>query len=357
MTGNSRSRWSPRRAGRVVWILALCSLVQAQGPEFNPIGVSGEYRVGPGDVLDVNVFEVEELSKPAVVSPQGTVSLPLIGEVFVGRMTPLEIEARLKQLYEINLLRDPQISVSVQKFRSQPVSILGAVERPGVYQLQGRRRLVEVLAMAGGLSGEVGDVITIARSPFLEHLDPAPDSGSRGTRPPCPPDAVAKELDPTSQTDHGPQQRGPLRGRTAMGSTPYGPAGKDRCQKRSQGLREWIPETEGLDAGPSRVRLPLLSPGTAPPPFREEIQVSVRDLLTLNGRGEGNPFIQPHDVIRAAKAGVIYVLGAVEKPGGFRIKDQEIVTVLRAVSLAGGLGRHAAPRKSRIIRQSRGLKS
>ena len=355
MTGNSRSRWSLRRAGRGLWILALCSLVQAQGPEFNPIGVSGEYRVGPGDVLDVNVFEVEELSKPAVVSPRGTVSLPLIGEVFVGRMTPLEMEARLKQLYEINLLRDPQISVSVQEFRSQPVSILGAVERSGVYQLQGRRRLVEVLAMAGGLSGEVGDVITIARSPFLERLDPAPDSGSRGPWPPCPPDAVAKELDPTSQTNHGPQQRGPLRGRAAMGSTAYRPAGKGRCHKRSQGLREWIPETEGLDAGPARVRLPQVSPGTLPPRFREEIQVSVRDLLTLNGSGDSNPFIQPHDVIRVAKAGVIYVLGAVEKPGGFRIKDQEIITVLRAVSLAGGLGRHAAPRKSRIIRQSRGL--
>ena len=82
----------------------------------------------------------------------------------------------------------------------------------------------------------------------------------------------------------------------------------------------------------------------------------MRDLLTLNGSGDGNPFIQAHDVIRVEKAGVIYVLGAVKKPGGFRIKDQETITVLRAVSLAGGLGRHAAPRKSRIIRQSRGLK-
>ena len=73
------------RAGRSLWILALCALVHAQGPQFNPIGVSGEYRVGPGDVLDVNIFEVEELSKPAVVSPRGTVSLPLIGEVLVGQ--------------------------------------------------------------------------------------------------------------------------------------------------------------------------------------------------------------------------------------------------------------------------------
>ena len=115
----------------MLWFLALCSLLQSQTPRSNPIGVGGEYRVGPGDVLDIRVFEVEELSKPAVVSPRGTVSLPLIGEVSVEHMTTLEIEARLKQLYEINLLQDPQINVSVQEFRSQPVSVLGAVERPG----------------------------------------------------------------------------------------------------------------------------------------------------------------------------------------------------------------------------------
>ena len=347
---------SLRRAGRSLWILALCSLVQAQGPQFNPIGVSGEYRVGPGDVLDVNIFEVEELSKPAVVSPRGTVSLPLIGEVLVGHMTTLEIEARLKQLYEIDLLQDPQINVSVQEFRSQPVSVLGAVERPGVYQLQGRRRLVEVLAMAGGLTGEVGDVITISRSPFPERLDADPNSGSRRPGRPCAPNAVASELDPAGESDRGPHQGGTLPGRADRQSALYSPAGRDRCRKRSQGPHESIPMTDSLGASPARVHLPEFPPPAERRRTREELQVSVRDLLMLDGSDGSNPLILAHDVIRVAKAGVIYVLGAVEKPGGFRIKDQETVTVLRAVSLAGGLGRHAAPRKSRIIRQSRGLK-
>ena len=346
------------RAGRVLWILTLCSLVQAQGPQFNPIGVSGEYRVGPGDVLDIRVFEVEELSKPAVVSPRGTVSLPLIGEVLVGHMTTIEIEARLKQLYEIDLLQDPQINVSVQEFHSQPVSVLGAVERPGVYQLQGRRRLVEVLAMAGGLTAEVGDVITISRSPFLERLDADPNSESRRPGRPCAPNAVASELDPAGESDRGPHQGGTLPGhadrQTALAL--YSPAGRDRCRKRSQGPHESIPATEGLGASPARVHLPEFPPPAERRRTREELQVSVRDLLMLDGSDGSNPLILAHDVIRVAKAGVIYVLGAVKKPGGFRIKDQETVTVLRAVSLAGGLGRHAAPRKSRIIRQSRGLK-
>ena len=342
----------------MLWILTLCSLVQAQEPRFNPIGVSGEYRVGPGDVLDVNVFEVEELSKPAVVSPRGTVSLPLIGEVLVGHMTTLEIEARLKQLYAINLLQDPQINVSVQEFHSQPVSVLGAVERPGVYQLQGRRRLVEVLAMAGGLTAEVGDAITISRGPFPERLDADPNSESRRPGRPCAPYAVASELDPAGESDRGPHQGGTLPGRadrqTALAL--YSPAGRDRCRKRLQGPHESIPATEGLGAGPARVHLPEFPPPAERRRTREELPVSVRDLLMLDGSDGSNPLILAHDVIRVAKAGVIYVLGAVKKPGGFRIKDQETVTVLRAVSLAGGLRRHAAPRKSRIIRQSRGLK-
>ncbi len=355
MTANPPKCWAVRRAGRALWVFALCLLVQGQRLRVNPIGVSGEYRVGPGDVLDVKVFEVEELSNPAVVSPRGTVSLPLIGEVFVGQKTTLQIEVRLKQLYEINLLQDPQISVSVQEFRSQPVSILGAVERPGVYQLQGRRRLVEVLAMAGGLTAEVGDVITISRSPLPARLEPAAGSANQGPGRPCPPDAQAIELKPALESRQRPQPRGPLRERDATNRTHYRSPGKDRCRKGGQDRRDKIPTIEGLDTNPGLVRLSPFSAATETPLRTQEFRVSVRDLLTLDGRGDSNPLIRPHDVVRVAKAGVIYVLGGVKKAGGFRIKDQEIVTVLRAVSLAGGLGRHAAPRKARIIRQSRGL--
>jgi succinoglycan biosynthesis transport protein ExoP len=128
-----------------------------------PIGVSGAYRVGPGDVVQITVFEVAELSQPAVVTQQGSIPLPLVGEVGVEGLTTSEIESKLTSLYSQDLLRNPQISVRVEEFRSQPVSILGAVREPGVYQLQGRRRLLDVLAIAGGLSPEVGETITISR--------------------------------------------------------------------------------------------------------------------------------------------------------------------------------------------------
>ena len=97
-------------------------------------------------MVQITVFEVDELSQPAVVGSQGSIPLPLVGEVNVEGLTTSEIEGKLKLLYGRDLLRDPQISVRVEEFRSQPVSILGAVREPGVYQLQGRRRLLDVLA-------------------------------------------------------------------------------------------------------------------------------------------------------------------------------------------------------------------
>ena len=161
------------------------------------------------------------------------------------------------------------------------MSVLGAVRQPGVYQLQGRRRLLDVLAIAGGLSPEVGETITISRSGVQR---PASD-----------------ELD--------------------------------------------------LPISPPPVQV-MSPPDTNGHPARtEEMRVFVRNLLSGAPGEVNNPFIEPHDVIQVAKAGVVYVLGAVKQPGGFPIKDQEKVTVLRAISLAAGLEGHAAPQRSRIIRQ------
>ena len=258
------------------WILPLAVIgLQAADSPQPSIGVNGVYLVGPGDVLRVTVFEVEELSNTVVVSPKGTISPPLLEEFSVAGITAREIEAKLEQMYEGGYLRDPQISVVVSEFRSQPVSVLGAVERPGVYQLQGRRRLLEVLAMSGGLGKDVGDTITISRRP---------GSGSSFTGP------------------------GSARGEPASAAS------------------------------------------------GEEIEVSVRNMLLTPDNDDANPLIQPHDVIQVSKAGIVYVMGAVEKAGGYTIKDQEKITVLRAVSLASGLGRHASPQKARIIREVDGKK-
>jgi polysaccharide export outer membrane protein len=257
-----------------------------QSPAGSTIGVAGSYKVGPGDVLDIAVFEVEELSKTAAVGAAGRISLPMLGDVPVAGLTTRSIETDLERRYAVKYLNDPQISVSVKEFRSQPVSLIGAVDKPGVYQLQGSRRLIEVLAMAGGFAPDVGDVITISR-----------------------------------------------RGEDA-GETP-------------DFLTANLPESQANDLGVE----PEPASGAG-----SEIEVSVRELLRMSGGHAHNPLIEPHYVIRVSKAGLIYVMGAVEKPGGFPIKDQETLTVLRAVSLALGTARHASPQKARLIRGVDGAK-
>ena len=215
------------------------------------LAANAGYRLGPGDVLEIIVFEVEELSKPAVISPDGAVVLPLIGAVEVAGLTTREAAARLRELYSNNLIRDPQIAVSVKEYHSQPVTVLGAVAKPGVYQLRGPRRLSDVIALAEGLAGDAGGHISISR--------------------------------PT-------------------------PAGE------------------------------------------ETIAAPTAGLLSFSDRLENNPWVQAHDTIRVSKAGIVYVVGDVGRPGGFPFKDQEQLTVLKAISLAEGLRRTAAAQKSRILR-------
>ena len=111
-----------------------------------------DYRIGTEDLVEVSVFEVPELSRSVRVSASGEVSLPLLGSLTVAGLTARELEkdltARLKGTY----LHDPQVSVFVREYKSDPVSVIGAVKLPGLYQIQTRRTLIELLAMAQGFS-------------------------------------------------------------------------------------------------------------------------------------------------------------------------------------------------------------
>jgi polysaccharide export outer membrane protein len=87
-----------------------------------------------------------------------------------------------------------------------------------------------------------------------------------------------------------------------------------------------------------------------------ELVVNVKRMLAPNASEADNPPILPHDAVQVAKHGVVYVMGAVERPGGFPIEDQERITLLQAVSLASGLKEFANPRDASIIRESDGVK-
>ena len=140
--------------------------VPASAPpaDVRPAGAAGQdYRVGPGDVLRVTVYGHDDLTQTVVIQPDGSFVFPLLGAIQVVRATPAELAARLQQLLGKGYIRDPQVSVVVQEFRSQVVFAVGEVTRPGAYPLAGDTTVVEILARAGPVSANAGSEVVVVR--------------------------------------------------------------------------------------------------------------------------------------------------------------------------------------------------
>ena len=109
------------------------------------------YRIGPEDVLEIDVWSRPELSRKVPVRPDGRISLPLINDVQTSGLTPMELrDILLARLAEY--VTAPEVSVIVTEVRSFRVSVLGEVSRPGRFELKSQIRLVDALALAGGLT-------------------------------------------------------------------------------------------------------------------------------------------------------------------------------------------------------------
>ena len=116
---------------------------------------SQDYLLGPGDVIEITVFGVEDLKKKELtLDSEGKISLPFINTIQLIGLTPRESEVKIGTLYEASVMKNPQVAVSVKEYRSQFINVLGAVLKPGTYQLTRRAFLVDALAMAGGLLAE-----------------------------------------------------------------------------------------------------------------------------------------------------------------------------------------------------------
>jgi polysaccharide biosynthesis/export protein len=244
------------------------SLLPAQGNLENSAGTmaggaQSAYVLGPEDQVVIRVLEADEISdKPVRVDASGYIPLLMIGRVRAAGLTVEELEKSIAKRLEAHL-RTPQVSVSVMEFSSQPVSVIGSVNNPGVHQLQGRKTLVEILSLAGGLKPDAGPLVKI-------------------TRP------------------------------VQWGKIP---------------LPQAVVDASGQYA---------------------VADVALKDLVEANSPQE-NILIRPHDVLSVPRARMVYVVGNVGKPGGFILDGQETITVLKALSLAQGLGKEAAPQKAKVI--------
>ncbi len=221
------------------------------------------YVLGPEDQIVIRAFQAEELSdKPIQIGGDGYINLPLVGRVKAAGLTVSQLESELVTRLGADI-RNPQVSVFVADYRSQPVSVVGAVNTPGMVQLRGRKTLVEVVALAGGLRADAGNTVTVTR-----------------------------EL--------------------ANGRIPAPGAADDASGKYSIA------------------------------------QVNLQNVMNAQNP-QANIVVQANDVVLIPRAQMVYVVGEVTRPGGYVLNERDSVSVLQALSLAGGLTNFASPKKAKIL--------
>jgi len=168
--------------------LAACSARDSQAPQFTHIDLDKqsneafneklatlaatsadlEYRIGPEDLLQVTLFDIENREGDPQrilvrVSSTGAVALPYVGEVQAAGLTPIELEASLRTAYQ-RYIRQPQIAVLVREYQSYRVSVVGYVKHPQVLELRGRKTLLEVIALCGGITDDASKSIRLTRT-------------------------------------------------------------------------------------------------------------------------------------------------------------------------------------------------
>jgi polysaccharide export outer membrane protein len=129
------------------------------------IAFAAEVLLGPGDVVRLSVYGSPDLSVETRVSESGTITFPLLGQVGVGGMPVAAAEKKIGSLLEKGgYLKKAEVNMLVTTLASQQVSVLGQVNRPGRFPVEGRRKVLDLLAMAGGAGPEGSDLITLVRT-------------------------------------------------------------------------------------------------------------------------------------------------------------------------------------------------
>ena len=112
--------------------------------------LGADYRLGPNDLMDVEVFGVPDLKRTVRVNSSGQVSLALVGNVLLAGLSAQQAETAIADKYAEKFLQNPQVSVFIKEFTTQRITIEGAVARPGIYPVTGQVSLLRALALAGG---------------------------------------------------------------------------------------------------------------------------------------------------------------------------------------------------------------
>jgi len=287
-----------------------------------------DYVIGNGDLLSVEVFDVKELTREVRVSQTGSIGIPLVPvRLHVGGLTETQAEQKIAEVLEANgLVSRPQVSVTVRERKSKPITVVGAVGHPMVYQADHQVTLLEVLAEAGGIANDAGDVVIITT--------PVRESSPSQSEPPAlgPEDAI-----PANPQSAEPISNAPVFPPVAASSTEGASSAKQGASPPPLTAQE---------------KTPSATAAAQPPPLPSNtITVNLNDLMET-GDTKNNIVLQAGDVVTVPHAGIVYVLGAVTRPGGFVLaNDRAQMSTLKVLALAGGFNRTAKTDRAVIIRR------
>jgi polysaccharide export outer membrane protein len=287
-----------------------------------------DYIIGNGDVIVIEVFDVKELSREVRVSQTGSIGIPLVPvRLHVSGLTEVQAEQKIAEVLESNgLVSHPEVSVSVKERKSKPITVVGAVSHAMVYQADHPVTLLEVLAEAGGIANDAGDTVIVAR--------PAPEPSADPSEPP----AIGPE-DPDAGTVS--------KDSTQTSGVPDSASGSASASTDSQTSKTVFPAPS--TASPSAA--PDAPAPTDPFPKSNTITINLNQLVE-SGDATNNILLQAGDIVTVPHAGIVYILGAVSRPGGFVLaNDRTQMTTLKILALSGGLNPTAKKDHAFIIRR------
>jgi len=136
----------------------------------NKQSATDDYRIGPEDILEIDAYNVEEVKKTVRVNSQGEIALPLAGIIRVEGMSTQELEQEIEKRLD-RYVQETVVNVFVKEYRSQRISVLGAVNSPQIYAVTGQRYLIDMLMTAGGLREDAGNICYIIRPSYGDSPD------------------------------------------------------------------------------------------------------------------------------------------------------------------------------------------
>jgi polysaccharide export outer membrane protein len=147
---------------------------------------AANYVLGPQDILSITVWDQPDMTGKYTVEGDGTFAFPMVGRIKAGGLKVRDVETAIKKRLADGYIKNPQLSVGVEQYRSQRIFIVGEVRSPGAFPLTGDMTLIEALAHAGSLTGDASQEAVIVRAPAPPRADspaaaaPAPSEQSDG---------------------------------------------------------------------------------------------------------------------------------------------------------------------------------